>query len=328
MPRQGFSAEELLPDPFEYLGRAASLFLVFSGIVLSSLGLLDFVDPTYWTISAVLAILLSYSLRRYISHRYLTILITCSALILLTVWSAVEVKFFDNFYITDQQNVERNVKEFVVLFFIAVLMTIPMISYRRSFENMTTPIPSDIAKVFRENYVEPKFFYQNFDCDVILDRDRQTESVIVEMSIEFLVVNISGSEQEIVSRYPKISDEFKLRSISIDGDLIDLDNPALHRDDAVIVTSKVPPKIGRTIAVKLNKRFSTRDSELFTAYDFPARKFTFKATIAADAGLEVWAELLTRQAILPKRTGSVLQWDPGEPVMPFQGLRLLWKPKK
>jgi hypothetical protein len=168
-------------------------------------------------------------------------------------------------------------------------------------------------------------YYRSFSYDIELTHaDGKVEYV---MKVAFELANVSDHPQTVLNRYPTPTRAFRLESATVDGHAVDLQDPSLYSREAVILKYQIPPGESVTFDVCMAKSFAEREDDFFTAYLYPAESFRFRATNRSPDTLIAWVEMLHSQNALASRTGNVIDWTAEDPILPNQGIRLLWRPK-
>ena len=168
-------------------------------------------------------------------------------------------------------------------------------------------------------------YYKTFEYEVELTH--ADHNVTYSMKVVFEIVNVSDRPQTVVNRYPTTARTSCLVSASVEGHQLDLDDPSLHSGDAVVLSYTIPRGQSSKFEVSMIKSFSEEESDLFTAYLYPAEKFRFRALNRSASSLTTWLEMLHNQDTTVMRNGNVLEWTAEEPILPNQGVRLLWRSK-
>jgi hypothetical protein len=190
--------------------------------------------------------------------------------------------------------------------------------------NMNSPLPTQIKQSILKYAAQVPMYYKTFAYEIGLTH--ADGAVVYDMKVSFELVNVSDSPQTNTSRYPKLSRVAQLKKVTIDGDRVDLEDPALHGEDAITVKYGIAPGDSRRVEVWMSKTFSEQESDLFTAYSYPSANFKFRVVNRSPGSLKAWVEMLNNQNALVKRTGNVWTWTAEHPLLPNQGVRLLWRP--
>ncbi len=168
-------------------------------------------------------------------------------------------------------------------------------------------------------------YYSRFSYVVYLEHS--STDAMYTMTVDFDLVNASDHAQTVVNRYPTPTRDFEVQSAAIAGRKVDLGDPNNYTGDALTLRHSVAPGVNCNVAVTMKKRFTQQDSDLFTAYLYPADGFTFRAVNKSGHSLQMWLEMLNSQSAPPQREGDSLEWHAVDPLLPNQGVRLMWRPK-
>lgn len=194
----------------------------------------------------------------------------------------------------------------------------------KNWLNKVSRLPDEITSSIIKYAAEAPMYYRKFTYDIGLKH--VDGKVVYDMKVSFELVNVSSHPQTVTSRYPKLSRVAQLKKVTIDRKNFDLGDPALYGSDAITVKHQIPPGEAKSIEVQMSKAFAEQDSDLFTAYSYPSSKFTFRVLNRSPASLKCWVEMLNNQGTLVKRRGNSLTWSAERPLLPNQGVRLLWRP--
>lgn len=328
MARGSIIPEENFPEAFQYMGSAATTFIVFSGILISSLGLTDIIDPTIWVLSALTGMVIAYSMRAYISHRFLIVGFCTASLSIALCYSFIIFELPARLEIVESESLNLTLQTFVLFSLMNFCFSAIVVSHRRKYQQLKSALPDRMLDKIRDSVSNTALFYESFEYDVEVSHQREKKQVRIDMKIDFKLRNLTGATQLYVSRYPSAADGFDLRAAVVDGDAIDLEDPNLAGRDGVEIRQQIPAKSTSTMSVRIVKIFAERDNDFYTAYDYPVDLFQFRAFNHDRASLDFWLEPLAKQALNVRRSGNAIEWDPVEPLLPFQGVRLLWKLKK
>lgn len=190
--------------------------------------------------------------------------------------------------------------------------------------NMRSPLPTAIKQSILKYAAQTPMYYKTFAYEI--DLAHADGAVVYDMKVSFELANVSDSPQTNTSRYPKLSKVSQLKKVTIDGKRVDIEDPALNGEDAITVKYGVAPGDSRRVEVWMSKTFSEQESDLFTAYSYPSSNFKFRVVNRSPGSLKAWVEMLNNQNALVKRSGNVWTWTAEHPMLPNQGVRLLWRP--
>lgn len=194
-----------------------------------------------------------------------------------------------------------------------------------SAKTAASRLPQVVQKSIFKYATGVPLYYSHFDYEIeLLHADGR---VTYAMKVTFELVNVSDDPQTVVNRYPTPTEEFEVKEAAIDGVAVDLHDPAFFGGDAFTLRYTIPAGRSTTFYVWMTKTFTEEDNEFFSAYLYPAEKFNFRATNCSPGSLIAWVEMLHSQSAMAKRQGDVLAWSAADPILPNQGVRLLWRPK-
>lgn len=196
---------------------------------------------------------------------------------------------------------------------------------QRESQLLQSRLPDHIQRAIFKHANGSPMYYSRFDYIVELTHvGSNTEYV---MTVDFELVNVSDHSHTVVSQYPIPTKDFEVRAAAIAGRDIDLDDPNNYSGGSLNLRHSMAPGEACSFAVTMMKRFPEHDSDLFTAYRYPADRFSFKAINHSGSALQMWLEMLNAQGVQPRRVGDTLEWQAEDPILPHQGVRLFWRPK-
>ncbi len=189
----------------------------------------------------------------------------------------------------------------------------------------TSLLPQTVRQSIFKHAAGLPLYYRNFTYDIELTHaGREVEYV---MKVAFELTNVSDHPETVLNRYPTPSRAFRLESATVNGQEVDRQNPSLYGGDAIVLKYQIPPGNSVIFDVCLAKTFAEREDDFFTAYFYPAETFQFRATNRSPDSLIAWIEMLHSQNAMAARNGNVIEWTAEDPILPYQGIRLLWRPK-
>lgn len=190
--------------------------------------------------------------------------------------------------------------------------------------NIASRLPTAIKQSILKYAAQTPMYYKTFEYNI--DLTHASGMVACDMKVSFNLANVSDSPQTNTSRYPKLSRAARLKKLRIDGKRVDIDDPALNGEDAITVRYGIAPGASKRLEVWMSKTFAEQDNDLFTAYSYPSAKFKFTAVNRSPRSLKVWVEMLNNQNVPVNRTPNTWTWTAERPMLPNQGVRLLWRP--
>jgi hypothetical protein len=321
-----FTADEFFTSIFRYFGTRSTTFVMFSGVVISGLGLKEVINPTVWLGASVSAMILSYSLRGYISERYLAVLLAC----ILVMSSTIPAAFYMFYrYVAPNVPIPREYQFFLFSFLIFFIITFPIciiiVSYKKYMQSVLSDLPESISTSLRDFVQDMSFYYESFTYVVEMFETEAKNEIKLRATTSMELRNRKGIRQSHVSRYPTPTKNYTIDSIKINGEPRDLDDPQIRSSAGISLSNTVEPNEKITIEVIKTEIFENNSNELYTAYNFPCEKFSFSVTNHAEHRFRVWLEMLNKQQhIAPKREGKILTWKSEYAILPNQGVRMFW----
>ncbi|HXZ00856.1 MAG TPA: hypothetical protein VEI03_12710 [Stellaceae bacterium] len=317
-------SETFLGDVFRFYGVKASSLIVLSGMVVSGFGLKDTINPAIWLTAAVCAMLISYSLRHYVSSRYALVLLF-SALIFLAVAGFIIFvgvrPLFPAALVTAP--LFDQACAFAAFLFVATLFCVNFISYNRMLDAIPADQPPLVGQALRQFIFKNPFYYESMEYDVeLIPADANTVQKV--FSVKLVVRNRTSENRNFISRYHTPPGTFELLSAKVDGKLKDPNDRRIYSKDGVLLNDEVPARGSITIEVKMSEQIPREGNDIFTAYDCFAEQFRFSVTNHAEADLVAWIEPLHGQGTSAVREGKTASWSSNIAVLPYQGVRLHW----
>lgn len=322
------SAESLFPSVFRYFGNGGTSFVLFSGVVISGLGLSEIINPAIWLLAAVSSMVFAHSLRAYVTDKYLLALFLCLFVLLAFGVGAYFVATRTPWLsLIPQTPYTGPLVQFGVSLFVSLMFCFILVSYRRYSQTITTELPERIIDSVEKYVTKTSLYYEHFVYEIELFLTDDRSRLRYEMTVRSKVVNRTGAKQTLISRYPTPSATFLLRSISINGENRDLEDQQIYSKDGVTIQHPIVGKGEANIEVRMSKTFPLLANDIFTVYQFPAEQFEIKVLNHAKDVVFCWMEPLHKQEAQAQRDGNLLTWIAKDAILPNQGVRLLWRPK-
>ena len=186
-------------------------------------------------------------------------------------------------------------------------------------------LPGPIQRSIFRNALDVPFYYPHFDYRVGLVL--QNGVVEYTMKLDFTMRNVSANQQTVANFYPTTSARDKIVSATLNGAELDLRNPKVVNQEGLTVHHRFQPETEARFSVEISRELAPTNSEIFTAYFYPAENFCFRVTNHSEDLLLAWIEGLHAQSDIAIRNENMLEWQAKEPMLPHQGVRLLWRPK-
>jgi len=322
------SPESLFPNVFRYFGSGGSSFVLFSGVVISGIGLNDVINPAIWLLAAVSSMVFAHSLRAYVTDKYLAALFGCLFVLLAFGVGMYFVATRTNWLsLLPATPYTGPLSQFAVSLFVSLIFCVILVSYRRYSQTITTELPERIIESVEKYVTKTSLYYERFayEIELFLSDDRQR--LRYEMTVRSKIVNRTGAKQTLISRYPTPSDTFLLRSISINGVNRDLEDQQIYSKDGVTIQHPIAGKGEANLEVRMSKTFPLLANDIFTVYQFPAEDFEIRVLNHTKDAVFCWMEPLHKQEAAAQREGNQLTWIAKDAILPNQGVRLLWRPK-
>jgi hypothetical protein len=317
---------ELVPDNFfqevfSYYGLKSSSFFLFSGIAVSGLGLDDYINPALWILAASIGLVLAYSVRDYVTERY-------GLLLSLFLCSLLAIGIAASLSPAGPSPVDTWPERLAFVAIAAVLVasvSMLMTSYRKHNESRSVEAPPPIKAAIARFITDAGLYYPSFAYRVVARPAATVPKVELKMELKFSVGSYAPRNREFIARFPKSTEQFELRKLIVAGVSISTDNPSIWGDDAVRITQVIPRGETVEFVVETVEVFEGFDSELYAAYEYPAEHFSFVLDHGACPNHVFWVEALHNQRNDRPEEGSRISWTADHPLLPFQGLRLLWR---
>lgn len=318
-----FVPEGFFQDLFSYFGTQSSSFILFSGVAISGLGLTDYINPTIWLTAAVAAMICSYSLRHYVTARYLLVIAISAMVTLIGVTLVVAYADTIAVFIAGLNSTRYGLMSLFSFFAVSTIFCTNYISYRKFQLSIISEIPEAIHKSILLNVYDNKLYYSNFAYRVEISSST-AGNITVDTMISMVVQNRAGTTEMFSSRYPAPTGAILLRSLRVNSVAKDLDDPALRSGDGIRSMDVVPAKGSLSIDVHITEKFPNKYNEIFTAYALPAEAFSIEVTNHVADTIKIWLEPLHSESAIPVRSGKSLTWTSSGAILPNQGVRLFW----
>lgn len=323
-------SETFFSDVFSYFGIKASSLILLSGVVISGFGLTDIINPAIWLVASISAMIISYSLRHYISARYMVVLLLSVAIFLAVTAFVAIIGVRPLFPATVVASpLFDPVCAFAAFLFASLLFSLNFVSYKKLIEASPTDLPASMVTALKGGVYSNPFYYELMEYEVeLFPIDTDANSVRKVFSVTLIVRNRTSETRAFLSRYHTPPGTFELLSAKTDGQPRDLDDRRIYSKDGLLLSDSIPGRGSIKIEVKMLERAPAADDDLFTAYSCFAEQFRFTATNHAESGITMWIEPLHGQESLPVRRGRTLTWTSDVAILPNQGVRLHWMPKE
>lgn len=323
-----FAPENFFKQVFGYFGTTSSSFVVFSGIIVSGLDLGDFVSPTVWLFASVSALISAYSLRRYITHRFIIAVISgcllLAALVYALYFERVGPGLIPAGVYTDAllSTLLSSLTSFGVCFIFSAIL----VSYKRHDVLNLDDLPSEIVDAAAFHLSENDILFESFVCEIQISA-KEDHRVQIEVELLVNATNRRGHPVDLSHRYPRISDRFVLRSMSFDGQARNVNDAAFATGDGIRMVDKIPAKSTVPIHTRLTE-YLVGDSHYYaTCYGGPTRSYSIKLTNLSPDKLISHMELLNGEQLQPTINGDTITWTSPKGLLPNQGARIVWRQK-
>ena len=321
--------EKFFASVFAYYGTNASSFIMFSGVVISGLGLSKIVNPTIWLAAAITAMIAAFSFRAYVSSKYLATAASCLIAAVLLV--LVSISAMPDLHLPIRANAVpfmQAVGSYLLFTALAALICICFISYKKHSAELVDDTPEAILASIRTYITECPLHFRRFEYVLNAFPANRGDHLRMEMLVTYELRNRTGSSMQHMARYPTQSEDFQLNSAIVNGRSLDIDDPSLVAGDGVVIPITVKPKMTTTVIVSMTKIFMAEDSDLFTAYDYPAENFSCSLIDHTKIGLLFRFEALNRHNTAATRDGRRLTWTSSGAILPNQGIRAIWERRR
>lgn len=198
------------------------------------------------------------------------------------------------------------------------------VAQHRELQLLKSSLPLHVQRAIFRYAIGSPVYYSRFDY--VIDLNHVYRAVEYTMNVNFDLTNVSDHPQTVVNSYPTTKENFEVHAASIGGESVDLHDPNNYSGAALNLRHVIAPSATCTVAVTMMKRFSEQDTDLFTAYLYPADRFSFRVTNRSKGTLQMWLEMLNNHGSQAIRSGDTLEWRASDPILPNQGVRLLWRP--
>lgn len=321
-----FLPEDFLGGVFKYYGFNSSAFILFSGVILSGLGLSDILNPTIWLVSAVLALVVGYSLRHSISSNFpLTISLAFVASLLVVLMS---IYLRSNPQLTQDYNRDPIAAILITstpLFLLAFLFAVSLVSYKKHTVSIAETLLPAIQKQLYEQIINNPLYYSLYSVRVFLDFDEENNDVRLDTELTMVIANRKNERVRFPHRYPSVTPLFKLHEVRVDDKVRDIENPKHHAGDAVHLSDHINPKGSIKIDARMTEVFPENGSELYTCYNRPATAFEIYFMNQHSDKIQAWIEVLNNQDSETENRNGYITWISSGALLPNQGVRIVWK---
>tara|TARA_R100000365_G_C2742324_1_gene70995 strand:+ start:424 stop:1425 length:1002 start_codon:yes stop_codon:yes gene_type:complete len=322
-----FVPDSFLKEIFSYYGLTSSAFILFSGVIVSGLGLQGVINPAIWLFAACLALILGYSLRHYISNRFplvLTVAVLASALV---AYVSIRERLYPSLIPAEAYSdafASIIVSAFPLLI-ISFSFAVSIISYKKHDSIIPQSLLPSIQAQLHEQVIKNPLYYESFVCRIILEYDDKIGQVRLDTSITMKVKNRENEPVAFRHRYPRITPRFRLHEVRVDQVAKDIGNPRYHSGDAVHLEEKIAGKGSAVVDARMTEIFPNNGSELYTAYSYPAANFEISLLNESTSTIDAWIEVLNDHAHDIRVENNYLVWVSDKAILPYQGTRIVWR---
>jgi hypothetical protein len=319
-------SETFLGDVFRYFGVRSSSLVLLTGVVISSLGLGTFINPTFCLVASYAGMLIAYSLRTYVWPRYIRTLVGC------LVFSSILVGAF---LLADRQpaiadfiRTTPTAWQFITtlaFFLFSIQFCVCLISYRRLAETIPSDLPPPIIEVLRAAVHDAPLFYKLVKYELKIHDQQGQQGFACNYVVTLEYKNRAARTTSFPSRYHTQKGKFELGSIRINGEPRDIEDPSLKKGNGIEVEVVIPPEKSTTVEVAINTVVADMGNDLFTCFDYPAERFDITVTDLTQGSVAFWIEPLHSQKRECGREKNVLDWRSQMGLLPNQGVRVHWE---
>lgn len=323
-----FLPEDFLSGVFKYYGFNSAAFIMFSGVILSGLGLSDVLNPAVWLVSATFALVVGYSLRNSISSNFPVMISFASVASIIVLLLSVYVR-------SNPALIQEYIKDPIAsilfastpLFLLAFFFSVSIVSYKKQAVLIPETLLPSIQKQLQEQISNNPLYYSLYSVRLFLDFDEEKDDVRLDTELSMLITNRKNERIRFPHRYPSVTPSFKLHEVRVDDKVRDVENPKYHAGDAVHLTDHIGPRGSIKIDVRMTEVFPENGSELYTCYNRPAADFEIYMLNQSSDKIHAWIELLNNQDSETESRNGYLTWKSSGALLPNQGVRIVWKKK-
>lgn len=326
------SVGDITPIPEGFLARLLQEFgigwtnlVIISGVVFSSFGLQEYLNPGVWILGTVASFSLVYLFRLRITGNFPKVAFW-TGLAGLAGLAIPLIILHEN-----GGHVAEFLKAWTVAatFYISVIIGIPVgtaiLSYRAQEEFLRDPLPPVLEKAARESVSQTDFVYERATYRIKFTPSAKGD-VVMQFDVTMDVANRLKRPATYLGVFDPAGREKRFLYVAINGSQIDEQDPERLSQRGLLLSYEAEANEKFQVVVSGESTFHSRDSEIVGVYR-PCACLSVLILKPPD-NLAVHVQCLMRKKVDPKRlpTGNLLV-ECAEGVLPFQGVRLFWEPR-
>jgi hypothetical protein len=295
-----------------------------AAVVAGTFGVSKFFNAGVWTVIAIITFIIIFLFQQQIPNSvprtaiYVLALLVCTATLLLGAYACWGSKMGLDDWFQAHGNLATGIVSGGVTASIALLM----VSYRKQQRLGGMRYP-DIIELAVANQLKSSRFYKSkvkFSIALLSSDER---SIDFETIHSYEVVNRSEDPNTWIAEYELNDSNGSVIALTIDGTAENINKFSGSR--LVRVAVPIESHQRRVVMITVHDRFRIIDSDIYTSYH-PATDLRVEFTNTKCPGLTVEFDTLHVSKYSPGEKGNTRFVDIPDGILPFEGVRLRWRP--
>lgn len=294
---------------------------IFSGVVISSLGLESYLHVGAWMLVAMVSFTLVYLFRRQVTASFPRAAGMALVVVVGLLGAPVAITLRSGSSVEELASSSR----VAVTIYVALVVITPLAyliaSYRKQESLSGGPYPKEIQSAISTNLVEAPIYRRDQLYDIRVT-EVSADAVVLQTELSYTLVNRTKTAQGCRIGFVTPSAGGTLLKAEIGGVSLDPSDPDYKGDRGLAVDRVLPPGGELAVSLVATEHFKPRDSELFTAYA-PTTALTLRLDNPY-ATIDFNVESLLPRKVDVREVDGRREWAWSDGLLPFQGFRLHW----
>ncbi len=318
----------------DYFGVNWTGFTALSGILLSGFGLAGYLNPAVWTFGALVGLMFGYSIRSYITDRYM-LLVVLTALF----WAVVgfialypwlenskqeSVSLVDKFWVPG--GYEAGFATLMIALAISLSIAILIVSYKKLYVLSPVEIPENFRSHIKTIFEGGTVFRRGMRYDLKFSPQPEPEDgVVLNVRIAYELVNMGKVKLPEDVTYRGAPGRYDIVKFCVGDEDYAGDVKNQEGGEDVKIRKDVYPNQPLKVELETIERYPAEGNDFFTTH-LPCDGFT----VAFDTTQEitVWGHDMSPEKFVRDTEGETRLWKREGALLPFHGVRLFWRKEK
>jgi hypothetical protein len=293
-----------------------------AAVVAGTFGVPNF-NAGVWTVIAIITFIAIFLFQRQIpssvprTAAYVLVLLGCTGATLL----GLHFYWGSNVNLADWCATHANLTTALMSWGVTASIALLTVSYRKQ-QRWGARYP-DIIEEAVTNQLRSSSFYKRKVVFKIALQGSNEHSINFETTYSYEVVNRFEERNIWIAEYELNDATGEVIQVTIDGVPEDIHKFAGSR--LVRIPVSIDGNKARTVMIRVRDRFRTIDSDFYTSYH-PATDLRVEFTNMKDSKLNIEFDTLHVSKHAPSTTGDTSFVQISDGILPFEGVRLRWRP--